>query len=442
MKNSNRFLEYFQGKCIFITGCTGCVGIALLEKLLRSFPQVNKIVLLIRKKKSKDASTRILNYFDNPVFSVMKETHKDYLEKIMWMEGDIVKPNLGLSEENLNYIYNKVNVFYHCAASVKFVENLKNSITSNIYGTEMVYKVAKDCKKLECFMHVSTVFCNHGYSQSVLKEEIPENPANPDRLLEMAKSMSVNELEKNCKESKNFINNYVFTKNATENLLGNKKDNIKIGILRVGCVMESYKEPYPCWHLIHANSFNVILKNVVTGIVFNINEKAVVYCTPIDLCVNALIATTYDAAHITENLKVYNVAINCPTVKEILKMFIKENVKDPWLIFGSLKYRFLCHMKDLVLEMSGKRGIYVKEMEKLEHFIEISQKFVLKELYCHTENLDELWKSLNQSERKLLFFNLNEVDYEECVKSWYKSSMENEYNPMDPTTTMLHLAKL
>ncbi|XP_017783398.1 PREDICTED: putative fatty acyl-CoA reductase CG5065 isoform X4 [Nicrophorus vespilloides] len=441
MKNSNRFLEYFQGKSIFITGCTGCVGLALLEKLLRSFPQVHKIVLLIRQKKSKDVSTRMLNYFDNPVFSVMKNINKNYLEKIMWMEGDIVKPNLGLSSENLNYIYNNVNVFYHCAASVSFVQNLKNSITSNMHGTEMVYNVAKDCKKIECFMHVSTVFCNHGFSQSVLKEEIPENPANPDHLLEMAKTMSVNELEEYFKESNLFFNNYVFTKNATENLLGNKKDNIKIGILRVGCVMESYQEPYPSW-LINANSFNIILKNLVTGVVFNINEKASVYCTPIDICVNALIASTFDTAHIRDNLKVYNVATNSPTVKEIFKIFVKENVKDPWLIFGSLKYRFLCHMKDLLLEMSGRRGIYVREIEKLEHFIEISQKFVLKELYCHTENLDELWKSLNQSERELLFFNLNDVDYEKCVKSWYKSSMENQYNPMDPTSTMLHLAKL
>ncbi|XP_017783400.1 PREDICTED: putative fatty acyl-CoA reductase CG5065 isoform X6 [Nicrophorus vespilloides] len=439
MENSNRFLEYFQGKCIFITGCTGCVGLALLEKLLRSFPQVHKIVLLIRKKRSENVSTRILNYFDNPVFSVMKEVQKDYLEKIIWVEGDVVKPNLGLSAENLNYIYNNVNVFYHCAASVKFVENLKNSITSNIYGTEMVYNVAKNCKKLECFMHVSTVFCNHGYSQSVLKEEIPENPANPDQLLEMAKSMSVNELEENCKESKIFINNYVFTKNATENLLGNKKDNIKIGILRIGCVMESYKEPYHFW-LINENVFNVILKNVVTGIGFNMKEKASAYCTPIDFCINALIASTYDTAHITENLKVFNVATNRPTIKEIYEIFVKENVKDPWLSFGSLKYRFLCHLKDLVLEMSGKRGIYVREMARMDQSVVISRNFLCKELYCHTENLDELWKSLNESERELLFFNLNDIDFEKYVKSWFK--MEKKYNPLDPTSTMLHLAKL
>ncbi|XP_017783401.1 PREDICTED: putative fatty acyl-CoA reductase CG5065 isoform X1 [Nicrophorus vespilloides] len=439
MEHRNRFLEYFQGKCIFITGCTGCVGMALLEKLLRSFPQVHKICLLIRPKKSETMSTRISNYFDNPIFSVMKEMHKDYLEKIIWMDGDIVKPNLGLSQENLDYIYNNVNIFYHSAASVKLVDNLKNSIINNIYGTEMVYSVAEACKKIECFMHVSTIFCSHGFSRSVLKEQIPQNPVNPDRLLEMAKSMSINELEENCKESKNWSNNYVFTKNATENHLGNKKDNIKIGIVRVGCVMESYKEPYPSW-LINENVFNVILKNVLNGIAFNIKGNASAYCTPIDLCINALIASTYDTTHYTENLKVYNVATNRPTINEIYKIFVKENVKDPWLIFGSLKYRFLCHLKDLVLEMSGKRGIFVREMEKMDKFVEIARDGLCDELYCHTENLDELWKNLNESERELLFFNLNDIDFEKYVKSWFK--MEKKYNPLDPTSTMLHLAKL
>ncbi|XP_017783407.1 PREDICTED: uncharacterized protein LOC108567438 [Nicrophorus vespilloides] len=204
-------------------------------------------------------------------------------------------------------------------------------------------------------------------------------------------------------------------------------------------MMESYMEPYPSW-LINENMSNVLLKNLVTGIVFNINEKVIPYCTPIDVCVNSLIASTYDTAHITETLKVYNVGTNHPTIKEILKIFIKENVKDPWLIFGSLKYRFLCHIKDLVLEMSGKRGIYVREMEKMDYSIEISRKFLLKELYCHTENMEELWKSLNQSERELLFFNLNDIDFENYVKSWFK--MEKKYNSMDPISTMLHLAKL
>ncbi|XP_017783271.1 PREDICTED: uncharacterized protein LOC108567367 [Nicrophorus vespilloides] len=195
-------------------------------------------------------------------------------------------------------------------------------------------------------------------------------------------------------------------------------------------VMETYQEPIASW-LINENALNVLLKNATTGIVFKCHPNSSLYCVPIDLCINALIASTYDTAHIQENLKVYNLGTNHPKLSEIFKWYISENVKNPWLIFGSLKYRFLCHMKDLVLEMSGKRGIYVKEMEVLERFIEITREFAYKELYCHSENLDVLWNGLNQSERELLFFNLKEIDFEKYVKGWFKLNKDNLLNPLD-----------
>ncbi|XP_017783272.1 PREDICTED: fatty acyl-CoA reductase 1-like [Nicrophorus vespilloides] len=204
MINGNKFLEYFQGKSIFITGCTGSVGMALLEKFLRSFPQIQKIILLVRSKKSSNATSRILHYFENPIFSVMKEVNKDYLKKILWVEGDVIKPNLGLGEEDLSYIQNNVNIFYHCAAAVKLADTLKNSIQNNLHGTEMVYNVAKGCRNIQCFMYVSTIFSNHRVTPTELKEEIYKNPINPNLLLEMVNSLNNDELQERCKESKDW----------------------------------------------------------------------------------------------------------------------------------------------------------------------------------------------------------------------------------------------
>ena len=51
--------EFFAGKTIIVTGATGFVGQCLIEKLLRSCPQVKKIYALIRAQKNSSASERL-----------------------------------------------------------------------------------------------------------------------------------------------------------------------------------------------------------------------------------------------------------------------------------------------------------------------------------------------------------------------------------------------
>lgn len=59
--------DYFAGRNIFITGATGFVGIALIEKFLRTVPNIGKIYLLIRPKRGKDIAERLAELTKNPV---------------------------------------------------------------------------------------------------------------------------------------------------------------------------------------------------------------------------------------------------------------------------------------------------------------------------------------------------------------------------------------
>jgi FlaA1/EpsC-like NDP-sugar epimerase len=64
--------EFYKEKSIFLTGATGFLGKALIEKLLRSCSQVKTIYVLVRKKKGKSATERLYEIVDNQVtaFSV------------------------------------------------------------------------------------------------------------------------------------------------------------------------------------------------------------------------------------------------------------------------------------------------------------------------------------------------------------------------------------
>lgn len=65
------------------------------------------------------------------------------------MEGDCSLPMLGLSQENVNTIINEVNVIIHCAAVVKFDEQLKKATRTNVRSVTDLVDIANTINKLK-----------------------------------------------------------------------------------------------------------------------------------------------------------------------------------------------------------------------------------------------------------------------------------------------------
>lgn len=61
--------DFYSGATIFITGATGFLGKLVIEKLLRTCPDLKRIYILVRPKKDKEIASRVQEIFESQVES-------------------------------------------------------------------------------------------------------------------------------------------------------------------------------------------------------------------------------------------------------------------------------------------------------------------------------------------------------------------------------------
>lgn len=135
--------EFYNGRSIFITGGTGFMGKVLVEKLLRSCPGIKNIYLLIRPKRGQEINLRLSEILNGPLFDKLRKERPNDLNKIIPIHGDITSEELGISETDQSMLSRTVSVVFHSAATVKFDEKLKLSVTINMLGTKRLVQLCQ-----------------------------------------------------------------------------------------------------------------------------------------------------------------------------------------------------------------------------------------------------------------------------------------------------------
>ncbi|KAK5637932.1 hypothetical protein RI129_012227 [Pyrocoelia pectoralis] len=430
--------EYYAGKTILITGGTGFVGSYLVEKLLRSCPEIRKIYLLIRSKNYKNGNSRLDEFLDDKIYTCLKESNPSFLKKLAVITGDLEHAELGLTEEDVVKMVNEVNCIFHVAATVKFTEALQRAILINIGGTNGLIEIAKRMKHLESFVHFSTAFSQCIRNQT--DETFYPCTENYQDLIVMANTLSVEKLnEMTPAILGKYPNTYTFTKSVAEDLIRRKGTNLPMVIVRPSIVIAPYREPETGW----ASSFDLnslLMATVNLGIVHTLpcNPKDIVDLVPVDFSVNQAIAAGWAIGKNWSRMStvpIYNLVSGprnpitwglkkklmetsesaIPSNKKMLHRYVMYSSNRDLLRLVDLFYFPLMYLLNLMCYFHGKVHTPLKMYRKMKEFCKVVEFVSCKEWHFKDVNTQNLWNLLQEEDRKIFCFDINLIDWQLCA---------------------------
>jgi alcohol-forming fatty acyl-CoA reductase len=357
--------EAYRNRRVLLTGATGFLGTALVEKMLRSLPEIGRLYLLVRPSREKSAGARFeKDVLGSAAFAGLREALGDGFEayvseKVRVLEGDVHVPSLGLGEENLRELSREVDVVIHSAASVVFDAPLDAAVGSNVRGTLGLLGLARGWEREPLFVHISTAYVS-GTRSGLIAEEPPGEASPNGTSLDPQKEISnleavVREVERASRERsliKRFKTEarrelgmvgdeeevaertdqlrrawmrerlvergtgrarelgwhdvYTFTKSLAERMVLRERGTLPLVIARPAIIESSLAEPYPGW-IQGSRMADPIIMAFAKGILreFPGDPESLVDIVPVDHVVNAILAA---ASRRPEGPEVFQIA--------------------------------------------------------------------------------------------------------------------------------------
>src|SRR5262249_39349389 len=150
--------EYFAGKTVLVTGATGFLGKAIVEKMLRSLSGLRRVCLLIRPKERGSRSVPADQRFHaevlkSSIFDRLRRELGDKFDslvesKVAVIAGDLTDERFGASATDYQRLTEEVQIILNAAAVVSFDERLDLSLNLNALGARRMMDFARTCPRL------------------------------------------------------------------------------------------------------------------------------------------------------------------------------------------------------------------------------------------------------------------------------------------------------
>jgi len=176
--------ESLAGKRIAITGSTGFVGTALVERLLRCVPGC-ELVLIVRDGKRTLAADRVRKeLLKNDAFDRLREAARQpgaesfdemTARRIVTINGDISRDGLGLSDEH-QAVVASCDVVIHSAAAVSFDSPLDSAVEINLLGPARIAELLNAMGVTPHLVAVSTCYVAGNRRSNAPEELVSAGP--------------------------------------------------------------------------------------------------------------------------------------------------------------------------------------------------------------------------------------------------------------------------
>ncbi|XP_072574256.1 fatty acyl-CoA reductase 1 isoform X2 [Paramormyrops kingsleyae] len=435
--------EYYAGKTVLITGGTGFMGKVLLEKLLRSCPDVKAAYVLVRAKAGQAPGARIADMVNCKLFDRLKEEQPCFSKKIVAVSSDLTQPELGLSKDDQEMLEGSVNIVFHCAATVRFNEPLKEAMLLNVLATQKVVALARRMKHLEVFIHVSTAYAN--CDRTVIEEMVYPPPVDYKKLIDSLEWMDDKLVSLiTPKLIGDRPNTYTYTKALAEYLVQQESGSLNVAIIRPSIVGASWQEPFPGW-IDNFNGPSGIFIAAGKGILrtMRASNDAVADLVPVDVVINATLAAAWFSGSQRFSRPKSLLVYNCTTgginpfhwgeVEYCINMTFKTNpLEQPFRrpnvnlrsnpftnqYWTTVSHTLPALLYDGYLRLTGRQPRMMKTITRLHKAMMVLEYFTSHSWTWNTDNMTMLLNQMSPQDRKMFNFDVRQLHWAEYMESY------------------------
>lgn len=326
--------ERLAGRTLLLTGVTGFVGEALLERILSDLPDTC-VLAVIRPGGGRSGAERLTDLVRKPAFGPLRErlggqAPLDALvgERVRCLEGDLAA---------MPAVPAETDVVIHCAGAVSFDPPLHEGFATNVLGTQELLRAVHASGARPHLVHVSTAYVaglrtgvtsegslehavdwraevaaaeriaarleddsrtpEHldGFLDRARREHSGEGPLAVARDAERRRAEDVRrrlvEAGRTRAQGLGWTDCYTFTKALGERLVESSRDGLPLSVVRPSIIESALARPYPGW----IEGFKMaepLLLAYGRGVLpeFPSVPDGAIDIIPVDLVVNAILA--------------------------------------------------------------------------------------------------------------------------------------------------------
>lgn len=457
----SQIAAFYAGKGVLITGGTGFLGKVILEKLLRSCPDIKQVYLLARGRGQVTARQRIDEVIAGVLFDRLRKEQPNFADKISVVNGELTEEHLGMKDEDFEPLKDNIQIVIHSAATIKFTEKIQLAVDLNVLGVRRMLEFCHALKKCLCFLHMSTAYAHT--DREFVEERIYTPAIEPQKLISLTDGMPDDLAEI---MTPHFIgprpNTYTYTKSIAEYIVSTEGKDLPAIVFRPSVVSAIWKDPLPGW-LDNFNGVAALATAIGTGVARTMVGDTNM-CTdviPVDVVASYTIAAIwYSSTRLYPDVKETPV-FNCEssgqnrmTIKtwgeELQRAFIKyplekntvrrvkfcfTDPKNQWLLkFRNFVHHTIpAHVLDWFLTLMQQRPKMVKIFGKMERGFKELGYFTTHEWRWEEKRNAEVLAAMNDADRAQFTINVKTLHWRSymeaiCVgikKYVFKESIED-----------------